>query len=381
MRCFLRSDHSDEELTPKANDRFVPKPIGLDEFAIRKAKNRLLLGQRAIVNTGKGKMNNDLKKSRWVWRPKGNHMDHKSKEKGSFIHKKFEYVDLKGISKSVVTVHSVKDKEPTQEYVLLLLHPHRPRIPVEDVIQDAQEKSSENAPNDKGELDLEDIAAEQTLKDDLERMVAQEMAVQSVDSYKASFEEEKRISHLQRAAFRLPYDKLNNWLFLAIASYMGCHCLPNGMLKGRISPMALLEGRYECDTRWLYIASVTQSSSLVRAQCDNLVATLRIIVERWAETVPLDDGEKCWHTRIGHILQRWLCVERCDQQVIKGVSQSDLCRFITVDLLSMCDDCMSSTFFDTHDSGETDRLAVEDDTHRDTYQMSEQTLSEYGRHD
>ncbi|GJY09201.1 putative ribonuclease H-like domain-containing protein [Tanacetum coccineum] len=34
---------------------------------------------------------------------------------------------------------SEKDKEPTQEYVLLPLHPHRPRIPEEDVVQAAQE--------------------------------------------------------------------------------------------------------------------------------------------------------------------------------------------------------------------------------------------------
>ncbi|GKF68919.1 hypothetical protein Tco_0198598, partial [Tanacetum coccineum] len=56
---------------------------------------------RAVVNTGKGKMDNALKKLRWVWRPKGNYMDHESKEKGSFTLKKFEYVDPKGISKSV----------------------------------------------------------------------------------------------------------------------------------------------------------------------------------------------------------------------------------------------------------------------------------------
>ncbi|GJQ91531.1 hypothetical protein Tco_0002670 [Tanacetum coccineum] len=48
------------------------------------------VGTRAVVNTVKGKMNNALKKSRWVWRPKGNYMDHESKEKGSFILKKFE---------------------------------------------------------------------------------------------------------------------------------------------------------------------------------------------------------------------------------------------------------------------------------------------------
>ncbi|GJY77203.1 ribonuclease H-like domain-containing protein [Tanacetum coccineum] len=58
-----------------------------------------------------------------------------------------------GTQESYVAGSSGKDKEPTQEYILLPLHPHRPRIPVEDVIQDAQEKSSENAPNDKGELD------------------------------------------------------------------------------------------------------------------------------------------------------------------------------------------------------------------------------------
>ncbi|GKA85226.1 hypothetical protein Tco_0806880, partial [Tanacetum coccineum] len=57
-------------------------------------KNMTNVGTRAVVNTGKGKMDNALKKSRWVWRPKGNYMDHESKEKGSYP---------KGISKSVVT--------------------------------------------------------------------------------------------------------------------------------------------------------------------------------------------------------------------------------------------------------------------------------------
>ncbi|GKB96271.1 hypothetical protein Tco_0982408 [Tanacetum coccineum] len=65
-----------------------------------------------------------------------------------------------GLQESYVAGSSGKDKEPTQEYILVPLHPYRPRIPVEDVIQDAQENSTENAPNDKGELDSEDIAAE-----------------------------------------------------------------------------------------------------------------------------------------------------------------------------------------------------------------------------
>ncbi|GKB27547.1 hypothetical protein Tco_0866948, partial [Tanacetum coccineum] len=37
-------------------------------------KNMTIAGKRALVNTGKGKLNIDLKKSRWVWRPKGNYL-------------------------------------------------------------------------------------------------------------------------------------------------------------------------------------------------------------------------------------------------------------------------------------------------------------------
>ncbi|GJU22681.1 hypothetical protein Tco_1156023 [Tanacetum coccineum] len=43
--------------------------------------------KRAVVNTGKGKMENDLKKSKacWVWRPKLKVLDHDSKNSGSYI--------------------------------------------------------------------------------------------------------------------------------------------------------------------------------------------------------------------------------------------------------------------------------------------------------
>ncbi|GJZ34325.1 ribonuclease H-like domain-containing protein [Tanacetum coccineum] len=49
-----------------------------------------------------GKKDITLKKSRWVWRPKGNYFDHVSKDSGYFMLKKVEYVDPKGISKSVM---------------------------------------------------------------------------------------------------------------------------------------------------------------------------------------------------------------------------------------------------------------------------------------
>ncbi|GKA76570.1 uncharacterized mitochondrial protein-like protein [Tanacetum coccineum] len=48
-------------------------------------------------------MDKDLEEVKVGLRLKGNYMDHESKEKGSFILKRFEYVDPKGISKSVMT--------------------------------------------------------------------------------------------------------------------------------------------------------------------------------------------------------------------------------------------------------------------------------------
>ncbi|GJU08073.1 hypothetical protein Tco_1124503 [Tanacetum coccineum] len=58
---------------------YRPKDLKQDvkTFGVR---NMTTAGTRAVVNTGKGKMDIDLKKSRWVWRPKGNYLDHVSKE-------------------------------------------------------------------------------------------------------------------------------------------------------------------------------------------------------------------------------------------------------------------------------------------------------------
>ncbi|GJT07263.1 putative ribonuclease H-like domain-containing protein [Tanacetum coccineum] len=302
-------------------------------------------GTKTVVNTGKGKMDNAPKKLRWVWRPKGNYMDHESKEKGSFILKKFEYVDQNGnpilynldhavvdsgcsshmtgnkaylsdyedynggfvafgnelkfnlfsvsqmcdkknsvlftntkclilspsfklldenqvvlkaprqndqanvagsgpdwkfdlnfltntmnyIPVSVenqvnvdagtqeyyVAGSSEKDKEPSQEYILLPLHPYRPRILVEDVIQAAKDKPSENFPKDNDVQDSEEVVekeeqhmlteADQALQNDLERMIAQEIAAKAMDdATKQSFEEEKK-----RAAQATSINKLN----------------------------------------------------------------------------------------------------------------------------------------------------------------------------
>ncbi|GJS28614.1 ribonuclease H-like domain-containing protein [Tanacetum coccineum] len=134
---------------------------------------------------------------------------------------------------SYVAGSSGKDKEPTQEYILLPLHPHRTRIPVEYVASVAHEKPYESSPIDNGELDLEDIAAEQALKDNLERMVAQEMAAQAVDDVtRQAFEEEKRkIASQKRAAQATSINKLSTGrssVSTATTPYVSAASTPTG---------------------------------------------------------------------------------------------------------------------------------------------------------
>ncbi|GJY18921.1 putative ribonuclease H-like domain-containing protein [Tanacetum coccineum] len=64
---------------------FRPKNLKQD-VKTSGVKNMTTAGTRAVVNTGKGKMDNALKKSRWVWRPNSNLLRHDSiRKKDSFI--------------------------------------------------------------------------------------------------------------------------------------------------------------------------------------------------------------------------------------------------------------------------------------------------------
>ncbi|GJR74399.1 hypothetical protein Tco_0086764 [Tanacetum coccineum] len=95
-----------------------------------------------------------------------------------------------GTQESYVVGSSGKDNDSTQEYILLPVHPHRTRSLVE-VVHNAQEKPSKNAPKDKNVLDSEDVAnkeeqhqmldADQALQDELEKMIDQEVVAQAVD--------------------------------------------------------------------------------------------------------------------------------------------------------------------------------------------------------
>ncbi|GJU60252.1 retrovirus-related pol polyprotein from transposon TNT 1-94 [Tanacetum coccineum] len=96
-----------------------------------------------------------------------------------------------GTQDSYVAGSSGKDKRPTQEYILLLLQPHRIRIPVKDVVQDAQEQPSKNASPDKGIQDSEYVfdkegqhqkpEDEQVWQDKLEMMVTQELVANAMN--------------------------------------------------------------------------------------------------------------------------------------------------------------------------------------------------------
>ncbi|GKD38010.1 hypothetical protein Tco_1258217 [Tanacetum coccineum] len=80
---------------------FRPKNLKQD-VKTSGVKNMTTAGTITVVNTGKGKMDNDLKKSIWVWRPKGNYMDHESKEKRIFH-------TQKGNPESILQDHAVVD--------------------------------------------------------------------------------------------------------------------------------------------------------------------------------------------------------------------------------------------------------------------------------
>ncbi|GJY88873.1 putative ribonuclease H-like domain-containing protein, partial [Tanacetum coccineum] len=62
-----------------------------------KGHNVSTIGPKAVVSAAKEKGENDVKSSAcWIWRPTGNVIDHTSKDSGSYMLKRFDYVDLQG---------------------------------------------------------------------------------------------------------------------------------------------------------------------------------------------------------------------------------------------------------------------------------------------
>ncbi|GJV21142.1 hypothetical protein Tco_1370162 [Tanacetum coccineum] len=116
-----------------------------------------------------------------------------------------------GTQELYVAGSSEKDMEPTQEYILLPLHPHRPKISVEDVVQAAQEKPSKNSPKDNDVQNLEDVAEKE-------------------EQHIQAFEEEKK-----RAAQATSINKLNTgrpFVSTANTPYASATSTPTGANTG-----------------------------------------------------------------------------------------------------------------------------------------------------
>ncbi|GJV27402.1 putative ribonuclease H-like domain-containing protein [Tanacetum coccineum] len=170
-----------------------------------------------------------------------------------------------GTQDSYVAGSSGKDKGPTQEYILLLLQPHRTRIPVEDVAPAAHEKPSESSPKDNDVQDSEDVADkegqhqmtedEQVLHDELEKMIAQEVVAKALDdATRQAFEEEKRnIASQKRAAQATSTNKLStvrSYVSTATTPYVSAASTPTGANAGE-SSFVYLGGKIPIDASTL----------------------------------------------------------------------------------------------------------------------------------
>ncbi|GKE57045.1 hypothetical protein Tco_1496230 [Tanacetum coccineum] len=70
----------------------------------QKVNNVTTAAPKAVVSAAEGNKDNAVKSSAcWIWRPKGNVIDHFSKDSRSYTPKRFDYVDPQGRLKLVMT--------------------------------------------------------------------------------------------------------------------------------------------------------------------------------------------------------------------------------------------------------------------------------------
>ncbi|GJW41159.1 putative ribonuclease H-like domain-containing protein [Tanacetum coccineum] len=94
----------------------------IEQHTYRQAEN-LRKSQKVVVSTAEGKRENAVKSSAcWIWRPTGKVIDHISKDSGSYMPKRFDYVDPQGRLKSVMAWNRVLVTKPHNKtpYELLL---------------------------------------------------------------------------------------------------------------------------------------------------------------------------------------------------------------------------------------------------------------------
>ncbi|GJR10282.1 putative ribonuclease H-like domain-containing protein [Tanacetum coccineum] len=79
------------------NKRTVVTDINFNKKNTAKVNNVTTAGPKAVVSIAEGNGENAVKSSScWIWRPTGNVIDHISKDSGSYMLKRFDYVDLQG---------------------------------------------------------------------------------------------------------------------------------------------------------------------------------------------------------------------------------------------------------------------------------------------
>ncbi|GKE74162.1 hypothetical protein Tco_1536203, partial [Tanacetum coccineum] len=86
------------------NQKLAAKTNNLNEkVKTAKVNNVTTAGPKSVVSAVVGNGENVVKSSAcWIWRPTGNVIDHTSKDSGSYMLKRFDYVDLQGRLKSVM---------------------------------------------------------------------------------------------------------------------------------------------------------------------------------------------------------------------------------------------------------------------------------------
>ncbi|GJV22311.1 putative reverse transcriptase domain-containing protein [Tanacetum coccineum] len=84
------------------NQKLAAKTNNLNEkVKTAKVNNVTTAGPKLVVSAAVGNGENVVKSSAcWIWRPTGNVIDHTSKDSGSYMLKRFDYVDLQGRLKS-----------------------------------------------------------------------------------------------------------------------------------------------------------------------------------------------------------------------------------------------------------------------------------------
>ncbi|GJU99772.1 putative ribonuclease H-like domain-containing protein [Tanacetum coccineum] len=121
-----------------------------------KVNNVTTNGPKVVVSTAKGKRENAVKSSTcWIWRPTRKVIDHIFKDSGSYMPKRFDYVDPQGKLKSVMPGSPMKRKQFSYFGVQGV-----PGKGDDDISERNGQEKEEGASNKKNDQHVQDFRAE-----------------------------------------------------------------------------------------------------------------------------------------------------------------------------------------------------------------------------